>query len=112
MSEPGCLERLHQPGALEMAGGDMAGAGGDSGEGRAPPASWDPEKSPEGKQGFFPRGKQSPDAETRKPRLLGQRQRSSRAACDTGKLYSQRSCSNEKMNQTSYGVDIVLKCEE
>lgn len=31
---------------------------------------------------------------------------------DAGKLYSQQSCSNEKMNQTSYGVDLVLKYEE
>lgn len=31
---------------------------------------------------------------------------------DAGKLYSQRSCANEKMNQTSYGADLVLEYEE
>lgn len=31
---------------------------------------------------------------------------------EAGKLHSQQSCSNERMNQTSYGVDLVLKYEE
>lgn len=31
---------------------------------------------------------------------------------EAGKLHSQQSCSNEKMSQTSYGVDLLLKYEE
>lgn len=31
---------------------------------------------------------------------------------NAGKLYSQQSCTNEKMNQTSYGADLVLEFEE
>lgn len=69
-----------------------------------PPASWHPEKTP---------------GESRAPML-----RRTNAGCrggggevaglrrDAGKLCSQRSCSNEKMNQPSYGVDLVLEYEE
>lgn len=95
-----------------MAGGDTAGAGGDGGEGRAPPASRDPEKPPGGKLFFFPVESRALMLRHTNPGCWGGVREVAGLQPDAGKLYSQRSCSNEKMNETSYGVDLVLKYEQ
>ena len=88
------------------------GAGGDGGEGCAPPATWDPEKPPGGKLCFFPVESRAPMLRHANPGCWGGVREVAGLQRDAGKLYSQWSCSNEKMNQTSYGVDLELKYEE
>lgn len=87
-------------------------AGGDGGEGRAPPASWF-QRNPQETTLFFPLVKsRALMLRHTNPGCWGGIGEVAALQRDTGKLYTQRSCSNEKMNQTSYGVDLVQEYEE
>lgn len=69
---------------------------------------WDPEKPP-GDKLFLLLCKAEPRCPSTQALAVGEVAVLQR---DAGKLHSQRSCSNEKINQTSYGVGLVLKYEE